>query len=109
MLVFGRKSRQAVVVSRNNGSLKPLLTITVLEVRGAYVKLGFEADDEIPIHRAEVWERIRVECHPAEQQHDLNVQHNGRQLSIESQPPSCESSEGSLRPLQRRSPTAQRP
>jgi len=66
MLVFGRKSRQAVVVSGSNGGLKPLLTVTVLEVRGGHVKLGFEADDEVPIHRAEVWERIRAERNPAE-------------------------------------------
>ncbi len=67
MLVLGRKNREAVVVSGNNGGLKPLLKITVLEVRAAYVKLGFEADHEIPIHRAEVWERIRGECDPAKQ------------------------------------------
>jgi sRNA-binding carbon storage regulator CsrA len=64
MLVFGRKSRQAVVISGSNGGLKPLLTVTVLEVRGGHVKLGFEADDE-------VWERIRAERHPAERQQNL--------------------------------------
>ena len=60
MLVLARKSREAVVVSGVSGS-EPLLTVTVLEVRGGRVKLGFEANDEIPIHRAEVWERIRAE------------------------------------------------
>ena len=33
----------------------------MVEVRGGTVKLGFEAGDEVPIHRAEVWERIRAE------------------------------------------------
>ena len=63
MLVLARKSRQAVVVSGGSG-LEPMLTVTVLEVRGGQVKLGFEANDEIPIHRAEVWERIRAEGQP---------------------------------------------
>lgn len=71
MLVFGRKNREAVVVSGNNGGLKPLLTITVLEISGSHVKLGFEADHEIPIHRAEVWERIRADCHPAKSQQHI--------------------------------------
>jgi carbon storage regulator len=60
MLVLARKSRQAVVVSGGSGQ-EPMLTVTVLEVRGGQVKLGFEANHEIPIHRAEVWERIRAE------------------------------------------------
>jgi carbon storage regulator CsrA len=38
-----------------------LLKVTVLDVRGGAVKLGFEAGAEVPIHRAEVWERIRAE------------------------------------------------
>ena len=44
-----------------------MLKVTVLEVRGGNVKLGFEAGAEVPIHRAEVWERIppRVR-HPSE-------------------------------------------
>jgi carbon storage regulator CsrA len=38
-----------------------MIKVTVLEVRGSTVKLGFEAGDEVPIHRAEVWDRIRAE------------------------------------------------
>jgi carbon storage regulator CsrA len=34
------------------------LKVTVLEIRGTNVKLGFEADSDVPVHRAEVWERI---------------------------------------------------
>jgi carbon storage regulator len=70
MLVLARKSRQAVVVSDGSGR-EPMLTVTVLEVRGGQVKLGFEADDEIPIHRAEVWERIRSESQPPGRQADI--------------------------------------
>jgi len=32
----------------------------VLEIRGGKVRLGFEADADVPVHRWEVWERIRA-------------------------------------------------
>jgi hypothetical protein len=35
-----------------------LMKVTVLDIRGTNVKLGFEADADVPVHRAEVWERI---------------------------------------------------
>jgi carbon storage regulator len=57
MLVLSRKSREAVVVGEADG-LRPLLTVTVIGIRGGNVKLGFEADARVPIHREEVWERI---------------------------------------------------
>ena len=63
MLVLSRKSQEAVVVSGASGN-EQVLKVTVLEVRGGNVKLGFEAGDEVPIHRAEVWERIRAESGP---------------------------------------------
>lgn len=60
MLVLSRKSQEAVVIS-GTSEFEQLLKVTVLEVRGGSVKLGFEAGAEVPIHRAEVWERIRAE------------------------------------------------
>jgi carbon storage regulator CsrA len=36
------------------------LKVTVLEIRDGKVRLGFEGDKEIPVHRLEVWERIRA-------------------------------------------------
>jgi carbon storage regulator CsrA len=35
-----------------------MLEITVLEIEGGRVRLGFEADTRMPIHRREVWDRI---------------------------------------------------
>jgi carbon storage regulator len=35
-----------------------MVRVTVLGIRGGSVRLGFEADDGIPIHRAEIWDRI---------------------------------------------------
>lgn len=57
MLVLTRKCQEAVVVGAHNGCER-LLKVTVLEIRGGRVKLGFEADADVPVHRWEVWERI---------------------------------------------------
>jgi sRNA-binding carbon storage regulator CsrA len=35
-----------------------VLRITVIDVRDATVKLGIEADADVPVHRAEVWGKI---------------------------------------------------
>jgi carbon storage regulator CsrA len=59
MLVLSRKSRESVVVGASRGS-EPLLRVTVLEIQNDRVRLGFEADATIPVHRTEVWERIRT-------------------------------------------------
>jgi carbon storage regulator CsrA len=57
MLVLTRKVRQSVRIGGSVGS-GPIVTFTVLEVNGTTVRLGFEADSDVPIHRAEVWTRI---------------------------------------------------
>ena len=57
MLVLSRKSQESVVVGGADG-LHRLLKVTVLGVNGASVKLGFEVDADVPVHRSEVWERI---------------------------------------------------
>jgi carbon storage regulator CsrA len=57
MLVLTRKSQQSVVVGCSN-SIAPILTVTVLEIKGAKVRLGFKADSNFVVHRWEVWERI---------------------------------------------------
>ena len=57
MLVLSRKNRESVVVGGGGGFLG-LLKVTVLEVTGGKVKLGFEVDAGIPVHRLEVWERM---------------------------------------------------
>ena len=56
MLVLSRKSRESVVVGGAAGFAK-LLKVTVLEITGNRVKLGFEVDADVPVNRLEVWER----------------------------------------------------
>jgi carbon storage regulator len=57
MLVLSRKSEESVVIGGSDG-LHRLVKVTVLGIKGANVKLGFEADADVPVHRSEVWERI---------------------------------------------------
>lgn len=57
MLVLSRKSRESVVVGGADGFHR-LLKVTVLEITGGRVRLGFEVDAGVPVHRSEVWERI---------------------------------------------------
>jgi carbon storage regulator len=51
MLVLTRKTDEAIVIGRD-------IEVTVLEVRGDRVKLGFRGPPDVPIHRAEVREKI---------------------------------------------------
>jgi carbon storage regulator len=58
MLVLTRKSQESVVVGGSDG-LGSTLKVTVLQVRGGEVRLGFDGPTRIAVHRLEVWERIR--------------------------------------------------
>jgi carbon storage regulator CsrA len=69
MLVLSRKRQEAVVVGGGSG-FEHLLKVTVLDIRGGNVKLGFEVDAAVPVHRWEVWERIQASDpadHPSEE------------------------------------------
>lgn len=59
MLVLSRKSQEAVVVEslKNNGSV---LRITVIDILGQRVRLGFEATDDVTIQRSELWDQMHL-------------------------------------------------
>lgn len=57
MLVLTRKNRESVVIGRTE-DLEIVLEITILQIEGGRVRLGFTADTRMPIHRREVWDRI---------------------------------------------------
>jgi carbon storage regulator CsrA len=59
MLVLSRKPEESVVVGRPHSSER-MLKVTVLEIRRGKVRLGFEASTDFPVHRSEVWERMRA-------------------------------------------------
>ena len=53
MLVLSRKRGESIVIGGG-------ITITVVDVRGDRVRLGFTAPPEVPIYRKEIQDRI--EC-----------------------------------------------
>jgi carbon storage regulator len=59
MLVLSRKSQESVVIGGNG--LHRLMKVTVLDIQGRNVRLGFEVDADVPVHRSEVWDRICAE------------------------------------------------
>lgn len=59
MLVLSRKHLEAVMVGGSSG-FEHMLKVTVLEIGRGNVKLGFEVDAAVPVHRWEVWQRIRA-------------------------------------------------
>lgn len=52
MLVLSRKKDESVVVNGN-------VVVTVIDIRGDKVRLGFEAPQDVSVHRKEVWEAIQ--------------------------------------------------
>ena len=81
MLVLTRKNRESVVIARPE-DLQVMLEITILDIEGGRVRLGFQADNKMPIHRREVWDRI------------CNGNGNG---AAQTQPAAIASGNGSLR------------
>ncbi len=62
MLVLSRKSQQSVIVGSPVND-QQWCKVTVLEINGSKVRLGFEVQRSVPVHRLELWERLQV---PAE-------------------------------------------
>ena len=54
MLVLGRKNNETVCIADH-------IQVTVLEIKGQSVKLGFTAPDDIPIYRSEIYQKIQAD------------------------------------------------
>ncbi len=54
MLILTRKLGERIAIGDD-------ISVTLLEIKGAQVKLGIEAPKSISIHRQEIYERIREE------------------------------------------------
>ena len=63
MLVLSRKTEESVVVGGRK-RFECMLKVTVLGIDAGSVRLGFEANEDVPVHRWEVWERIRASGRP---------------------------------------------
>ncbi len=56
MLVLSRHRDESIIIG-NPGPGQ--VVVTVVEIRGDKVRLGIEADTQIPVHRQEVYEAIQ--------------------------------------------------
>ena len=54
MLVLSRLRGEQIVIGES-------VTVTVLEIRGDKVRLGFSGPSDVPIHRQEVYDRLQAE------------------------------------------------
>jgi carbon storage regulator len=52
MLVLSRKTNESIVIRDD-------IVVTVIEIRGDKVRLGINAPAEVPVHRREVYEKIK--------------------------------------------------
>jgi len=54
MLVLTREKSKRVRIGDD-------ITVTVVEIRGSRVRLGFDAPKDMPVHREEIWLNIQKE------------------------------------------------
>lgn len=54
MLVLSRKKGETIVVGD-----PPVVTFTIVDIRGDKVRIGVKADPKIPVHREEIYEVIK--------------------------------------------------
>lgn len=52
MLVLSRKRKQSILINDS-------VVVTVLKIQGDHVAIGIEAPAEVPVHRKEIFEKIR--------------------------------------------------
>jgi carbon storage regulator len=65
MLALTRKNNESVVIGSSD-SFERMVKVTVLDIRPGRVKLGFEANKDVPVHRWEVWEKSQAIGRPEE-------------------------------------------
>ena len=54
MLILTRQAGQSIIINDD-------ITVQILSVRGNIARIGITAPKEIPVHREEVYERIKAE------------------------------------------------
>lgn len=59
MLILSRRKNEAIYIGDN-------IRISVIEMVGNQIRLGFEADRDIPIYREEIYQRKKQESEPTD-------------------------------------------
>ena len=54
MLILMRREKESLMIGDD-------IVVTVLETNGKQVKIGIDAPGDIPVHRQEIYERIKRE------------------------------------------------
>jgi len=65
MLVLSRKIQETVVIGSHDDGGRTI-KVTVVDIQGGRVRLGFEVDADVPVNRLEIWERIRAGDPPSD-------------------------------------------
>lgn len=60
MLVLSRQRDESIIIGGGDSGI-PEMMITIVDIRGDKVRMGFEVPHHIPVHRQEVYEAIRRE------------------------------------------------
>jgi carbon storage regulator len=83
MLVLSRKSQESVVVGGTSAVDRKLI-VTVIEIRGRKVRLGFEVPVDVPVHRLEVWERIHAGVERGNPAGDKQISRSANEVTVSS-------------------------
>lgn len=54
MLILTRKTNETIRIGDH-------ISVTILDTRGSQVRLGIDAPKDVPVHREEIYQRIREE------------------------------------------------
>jgi len=73
MLVLSRKVNESICIGEI-GNARQMVKVTIVEILGDKVRLGFAAPQSIPIHRREIYDAIQRNW----QQQDRDQQHGGK-------------------------------
>lgn len=61
MLILTRRIGESLMIGDESETINGLITVTVLGVKGNQVRMGIKAGKEVPVHREEIFNRIKSE------------------------------------------------